>query len=151
MNSSLPKSNKDYLNKCVQCHANSADYIYRKACQRMKRHSRKWACNVNDRFKDCVLAKSFSHKYTSIYIYIYIYTYLWRALSQKMISKFGIGIATSILGLVLNALWKSALQIHFCLWRTLFELSKLGICITDTFSFVMGLITLWKKAHHICI
>ena len=44
-------------------------------------------------------------------IYEWLCTYLWRALFQSMVSERGIGIATSIFGLVLNAFWKRALHI----------------------------------------
>ena len=51
--------------------------------------------------------------YRDLYIRIHpdICTYLWRALFQSMISELGIDLATSIVGLALNAFWKWALQI----------------------------------------
>ena len=67
----------------------------------------KGACNANAKFKYCILVKSFWH----VYIYPYICTYLWRALFQNMIPDVGIGIVTSIFGLVLSAFWKRALHI----------------------------------------
>ena len=49
-------------------------YIYMKSSfsKRVKRHSRKWACNFNAKFKDCVLITSFSHMYICVYMYIFM-------------------------------------------------------------------------------
>ena len=75
--------------------------------KRNKHHFKNWASNVNVTFIDCVLEKSFSHIYISIYVCIY----LWRALFQNMISELSIGIANSSFGLVSIAFWKRALHI----------------------------------------
>ena len=56
-----------------------------------KHHSKKWACNANSKFIDCVLEKSSSYLLISS-----LYTYLSRALCKNMISELDICIANSI-------------------------------------------------------
>ena len=69
--------------------------------KRAKHYSIKWACNANAKFKDLILVIEI---FTYVYMCIYsTCTYLWRALSQNMTSELGIGTATSIFGLALNA------------------------------------------------
>ena len=79
-------------------------HVYMKSSfpKRDESHSRKWACNDNDKFKGCVLVKSFSC--------------LWRALLKNMTSDVG------IFGLALNAFWKRAIHM---LYKPLFEYNKL--------------------------
>ena len=45
------------------------------------------------------------------YIYTGIYLHIYEALFQNMIFELGIGFATLISGLALNAFWKIALQL----------------------------------------
>ena len=75
--------------------------------KRVKRHSKIWACNVNTKCNYYVLEKSFSDMNKCLFMYIFI-----RDLFQNMIPKIVIVIATSILGLALNAFWKRALHIY---------------------------------------
>ena len=77
--------------------------VYVKSFLTDKRHSKYMGLECQSH--DCVLKKNFSH----MNIYLYIYE---EPLFQTIISEIGIGIATSILGLALNALWKRALHIR---------------------------------------
>ena len=72
----------------------------------VKRHSRRWACNTNAKFKDCLLVKSFSHMYISVCICVYIYVGLFCKTWSPILAL------TLIFGLGLNALWKRALHIN---------------------------------------
>ena len=86
--------------------------------KRVKRHSRKWACNVNAKLIDYACEKSFSHR-----CHMHIYVHIYQALFQNMVSNLGVGIANSIFGLALIAFWIGAYRVlHF-----------LGILLNATF------------------
>ena len=68
-----------YVCLCLTMLTQVSRYVHIKSSfpKRFKRHSRKWACNANFKFKDCVLVKSFSHVYICVYIYEKFFSKTW--------------------------------------------------------------------------
>ena len=83
-------------------------HLYMKSSfpKRAKRHYIKWFSNVNPKFLDGFLEKSYSH------IYMTIFAYLWKGHSQNRITELGIDIWKPFKEMALNAFWKRVFHIQ---------------------------------------